>query len=291
MSAKIAVIGSSFLDFKGYTQGELDLKKNNLGNIEISYGGVGKNIADNLGRFKLVPSFISTIDNNTYGSDLKVKLEESGVDTNYLLPINSGGMGRWMSFIDKNGDLISALTQRPEISHLEKYIEKYGEKFAKEFDILVLELDLSEKISKKIIGAFNKYNKKIFIYSANLIEKYSELSLFSDAECVVLSDKSAGVLLGADINSLEIHQIQKNLKEFIQNNSVKRGIITLYKRGTVFYDNILNQSSFIEASEGGLVNLTGEGEILFSKVVANLLKGMDLKDSVGKKETAQGDGE
>ncbi len=30
MSAKIAVIGSSFLDFKGYTQGELDLKKNNL---------------------------------------------------------------------------------------------------------------------------------------------------------------------------------------------------------------------------------------------------------------------
>ncbi len=117
-----------------------------------------------------------------------------------------------MSFIDSKGDLISALTQRPEISHLEKYIEKYGEKFAKEFDILVLELDLSEKISKKIISSFNKNNKKIFIYSANLTEKYADFSLFSNTECVVLSEKSAGVLLGTDINSLEFHQIQKNLK-------------------------------------------------------------------------------
>ncbi len=280
MSAKISVVGTSFLDFKGFPEEEFNLKKNNYGKIEVSFGGVGRNIVENLGKLNLSPSFISTIDNNAFGFSMKEELEELGVDTKYLLPINSGGMGRWMSFIDMNGDLISAVTQVPEISQLEKYIEKYGEKFAKEFDVLALELDLNEKISRKLISSFKKNNKKIFVYSANTENKFSDNSIFEEIECLVFNEKSASILLSSDMLNMEIHQIQKTLKEFIQNNSAKRGIITLYKRGTVFYDNVLNQSSFIEASDGGLINLIGEGELLFSTVIANLLNGLPLKDAV-----------
>ena len=280
MSLKIAVVGSSFLDFKGYPEGEFNLKKNNYGVVDVAFGGVGRNIAENLGKLSVPASFISTIDNNSFGVNLKEQLEESGIDTTYLLPINSGGMGRWISLIDKNGDLISTLTQQPDISYLEKYIEKYGEKFAKEFDVLLLELDLSEKISKKIISFFKKNKRKIFIYSANMEKSYSDNLIFEDVECLVLNEKSAEKVLLCDIANMEIHQIQKTLKEFIQNNSIKRGIITLYKRGTVFYDNVLNQSSFIEESEGGSFNLVGEGEMLFSMVSAKLLKDFPLKDAV-----------
>jgi pseudouridine kinase len=277
---KIAVVGSSFLDFKGYPEGEINLKKNNYGKIDVSFGGVGRNIAENLGKLSVSSSFISTIDNNSFGMNMKEQLEEIGVDTTFLLPINSGGMGRWMSLIDKNGYLISAITQVSDISHLEKYIDKYGEKFAKEFEVLLLELDLSEKISKKIIGSFKKNKGKVFIYSANMENPYNDNSIFEDVECLFLNEKSAEKILSCDISNMEIHQIQKSLKEFIQNNSVKRGIITLYKRGTVFYDNVLNQSSFIEESEGGSVNLVGEGEMLFSMVTVNLLKDLPLKDAV-----------
>ena len=280
MSLKIAVVGSSFLDFKGYPEGEFNLKKNNYGVVDVAFGGVGRNIAENLGKLSVPASFISTIDNNSFGVNLKEQLEESGIDTTYLLPINSGGMGRWISLIEKNGNLISALTQVPDITHLEKYIEKYGEKFAKEFEVLILELDLSEKITKKLIGAFKKNNKKIFVYSANLEKEYSDNLIFEEVECLFLNEKSAEVILSCDVSNMEIHQIQKTLKEFIQNYSVKRGIITLYKRGTVFYDNVLNQSSFIEESEGGSVNLVGEGEMLFSMVTVNLLKDLPLKDAV-----------
>lgn len=280
MSLKIAVVGSSFLDFKGYPEGEFNLKKNNYGVVDVAFGGVGRNIAENLGKLSVPASFISTIDNNSFGVNLKEQLEESGIDTTYLLPINSGGMGRWISLIEKNGNLISALTQVPDITHLEKYIEKYGEKFAKEFEVLILELDLSEKITKKLIGAFKKNNKKIFVYSANLEKEYSDNLIFEEVECLFLNEKSAEVILSCDVSNMEIHQIQKTLKEFIQNYSVKRGIITLYKRGTVFHDSVLNQSSFIEESEGGSVNLVGEGEMLFSMVTVNLLKDLPLKDAV-----------
>jgi len=280
LSLKIAVVGSSFLDFKGYPEGEFNLKKNNYGVVDVAFGGVGRNIAENLGKLSVPASFISTIDNNSFGVNLKEQLEESGIDTTYLLPINSGGMGRWISLIEKNGNLISALTQVPDITHLEKYIEKYGEKFAKEFEVLILELDLSEKITKKLIGAFKKNNKKIFVYSANLEKEYSDNLIFEEVECLFLNEKSAEVILSCDVSNMEIHQIQKTLKEFIQNYSVKRGIITLYKRGTVFHDSVLNQSSFIEESEGGSVNLVGEGEMLFSMVTVNLLKDLPLKDAV-----------
>ncbi len=52
---------------------------------------------------------------------MKEQLEEIGVDTTFLLPINSGGMGRWMSLIDKNGYLISAITGAGHFSHGKVY--------------------------------------------------------------------------------------------------------------------------------------------------------------------------
>jgi len=197
-------------------------------------------------------------------------------------------MGRWMSIIGNDNKLVSSLTQLPDNSHMEKYVEKYGEKFSKEFDTLVLELDLSEKISKKIINIFRKNKRKLFIYSANLRDEYTDKSIFEDVECLFFNERSASTFLDCNISEMEIHQIQKTFKEFIQNSSAKRGIITLYERGTVFYDNVLNQSNFIESSEGGNVNQIGEGEVLFSKVIADLLNGIDLKDAMNPRLVSEG---
>jgi len=280
LAGKIAVLGSTVIEIKGYTEDEFNPKKDNLGKIEISYGGPGKKIAENLGNLKLSPNYISTNESNNFGSDLRVKLEESGVDTTYLLPVKSGGVGKSISFKSNLGEISHSLKEPRDNSHLEKYLEKYGEKFSREFDVLILELELGEEISRKAINFFKKSKKRIFIYSIDLLNKCSEYSIFEDVECILLSEKSATILLDCDVASMEIHQIQKSFKEFIKNNSARRGIIVLHQRGTVFYDNVLNQSNFLETNNEGDSTLVIDNELLFSSVVAKLLKEEDLRDAI-----------
>ncbi len=280
MAEKIAVLGSTVIEVRGYAEGDFRHKESQEGKIEISYGGPGKRMAENLGKLKLSPNFISTNESNDFGSDLRIKLEENGVDTSYLLPVKSGGVGKSISISNNLGEISHYLKELRDNSHLEKYLEKYGEKFAREFDVLLLELELGEELSKKVINDFKKNKKKIFIYSMDLINKYSDYSIFEDVECILLSEESARVLLDCDVDSMEIHQIQKSFKEFIKINSARRGIIVLHQRGTVFYDNVLNQSNFLETHNEEDTSPIINNELLFSSVIAKLLKEEDLRDAI-----------
>ncbi len=91
----------------------------------------------------------------------------------------------------------------PDISHTEKYIDKYGEKFAKEFEVLLLELDLSEKISKKIIGSFKKNKKTKYLLQCQYGKPYNDNSIFEDVECLFLNEKSAEKILSCDISNMK----------------------------------------------------------------------------------------
>lgn len=284
MNETIAVFGSSVIEVKGYLEEELGNEKNYSGKVEISYGGSGKKIAENLGKIALSPVYISTTDSSNFGSEIKVQLEDSNVNTNYLLPVKAGGVGKSMSFVNKKGEIFYGVKENLEISHLETYIEKYGEKFSREFSNLILELELSEKISKKLISNFKKNKSKIFIYSIDLVDKPSDYSLFEEVECLMMSEKSAASLLECQLASMEIHQIQKTFKEFIKNNNAKRGIIVLYKRGIIFYDNVLNQSNFIECNDEEGLKMNNDEELLFSSIISGVLKGIELRDILVKEE-------
>ena len=54
---KILVIGGTNIDINATSINEIVLKDSNIGNIEISIGGVAKNIAENLARLDLDVSF------------------------------------------------------------------------------------------------------------------------------------------------------------------------------------------------------------------------------------------
>lgn len=51
---KILVIGGTNIDINATSINEIVLKDSNIGNIEISIGGVAKNIAENLARLDLM---------------------------------------------------------------------------------------------------------------------------------------------------------------------------------------------------------------------------------------------
>ena len=63
---KILVIGGTNIDINATSINEIVRKDSNIGNIEISIGGVAKNIAENLARLDLDVSFLTILGNDHY---------------------------------------------------------------------------------------------------------------------------------------------------------------------------------------------------------------------------------
>ncbi len=280
MSEKIAVIGSSFVDCKSYLQEEYNPQGRNYGTVEVVHGGIGRNIAVNMADLEFNVSFISTIDNSSFGHDFLEKLNKKNINTEHILPINDKGMGFWMAIVNPDGLLQTSVTQLPDIKHLETYIDKYAEKFARLYQTVLLELDLSEKITSKMINACKKNKRSLFVYSANAEFAITDDSLLQDLACFVINEEVASKMFDEDVADIEVHIVQKRLKEFVQNHNIQRGIVTLSQRGSVFYDNLHNQSGYIEPFEVTVVDTSGAGEALFSATAAGLLQGVILKDAI-----------
>lgn len=66
----ITVIGGSNIDIQGVPNKSLVLFDSNPGKVDISLGGVGRNIADNICRLGINTKLISAIGNDLYGNQL-----------------------------------------------------------------------------------------------------------------------------------------------------------------------------------------------------------------------------
>ena len=75
----IVVIGSTFVDIKGYPMGQYIPDGRNAGSIENVHGGVARNVVENIANIELRPSFVSLVDDNGAGLDV-IEQEPISVD-------------------------------------------------------------------------------------------------------------------------------------------------------------------------------------------------------------------
>ena len=62
----VTVIGGSNMDIQGFPNNPLVMKDSNPGKVDISMGGVGRNIAENLSRLDVNTKLISAMGNDLY---------------------------------------------------------------------------------------------------------------------------------------------------------------------------------------------------------------------------------
>ena len=63
----IVVIGTSFVDLKGFPDNVYIPKGRNAGRVEIIHGGVGRNVVEDIANVELEPKFVSLIDKSEMG--------------------------------------------------------------------------------------------------------------------------------------------------------------------------------------------------------------------------------
>jgi pseudouridine kinase len=280
MGQSVTVIGTVFMDCKGFAREHYDPRGRNLGDIRFVHGGVGRNVAETLALLGNKVAFVTTVDDTAMGKEIVDRLAALKMDTRYVRPVERAGMGMWLAVLDENGDLAGSVSQMPDLSHLEKLIDEAGENIAEQSSHMVLEMDLNENIVRKAAALAKTHGKPLYGLPGNLDVVLKHRDLLDAVTCFICNDIEAGRLWGKNLSGASGEEILKHLIPFVNNSGLQAMVVTMGERGSVYYEKTTKSFGHQPVFPVRLVDTTGAGDAFFAGTVSGLVRGLPLKEAV-----------
>lgn len=252
---KICIIGGSNIDYIGTCDHKIILKNSNMGKFRISFGGVGRNIVENLALLGIKTDFITAIGNDTMGLAMKKELEDYGV--NVITPESNSNSSSYMALIDNSGDMLAAICDADITSLINSdFLKKYG-KILDNSDYIVMDGNLSDEAIEYI---FTNYKDKKIIVEATSNDKAVKFQKYLEFIHILKCNKLEYQCLNFDV-----------LPDYTIVTNGGDGITIL---GTNYIETVDTEKT-IE-----VVNTTGAGDSLLAGLLYGLDKGLDLISSI-----------
>ncbi|HEX7983604.1 MAG TPA: carbohydrate kinase [Duganella sp.] len=105
----VLCIGAANLDRKLRSIATMQLGTSNPATAEEVYGGVARNIAENLARLNLPTALLTALGDDGAGRALQDHAERAGIDTRGSLTLTDTATGTYTAILDERGELVVAL--------------------------------------------------------------------------------------------------------------------------------------------------------------------------------------
>ena len=106
----VSVIGGLNIDLQGSTDNPLVFNDSNPGEITMSAGGVGRNIAENIAKLNIHSKILSYVGNDALGDFVVNKSKASGVDTSLIKKDSHLPTSQYLSVLDDNNDMLVSIS-------------------------------------------------------------------------------------------------------------------------------------------------------------------------------------
>ena len=273
----IIVVGSVFVDIKGYPSRTYIPGGRNAGKVRYVHGGVSRNIAEDLGNMGLDPVFLSLVDPTGAGEDVLVRLAEHGVDTRFVRKIPEG-MGTWLAVFDNNNDVCASISHRPDLMPLLPLLQDEGNSLFPSAESVLLELDLDEPVVEEIYRLKHKYNTRIYAAVSNINIALERRAYLQQTDCFVCNRQEAGVLFSVEFGNESPEVLAGRLSGLVTGAEIPAMIVTLGADGAIWADRN-GRFGICAAQQVPVADTTGAGDAFFAGVAAGLTYGKDLPEA------------
>jgi len=275
-----AVIGTVFTDIKGFSKSVYNPVGRNLGRVEITNGGVGRNVAENMANLGLNVGFVSSVDSGMLGEGVLTHLIDCGVDTQYVFQAQEAGMGLWLLINDHAGEQVGSVSQLPDPVYVEKLLDDTGDAIIKNADAIVLETDFSVDITLKTLSLAKKHDKKVYALPASMEMALQTPEIFPQFECFICNHIEAGKLFRADTEGINPDAMLEIAKQGMDAQKMRSLVVTMGATGAVYRDARNGACGFVPACKVDVVDTSGAGDAFFSGAASALIRGLPLEKAV-----------
>lgn len=274
----MVVIGTVFVDIKGFPDDLYIPEGRNAGRVEIVHGGVGRNVAEDIANVELRPRFVGMVDDTAEGAEVLRKLKNHKVNTDYVA-VTQDGMGMWLAVFNNGGDIAGSISKRPTPDAMLRMLEEKGDEIFADADSIVIEIDLDKELIKTVFRYAEKYHKKVYAVVANMSIASQRRDFLQSIDCFVCNAQEAGILFVCDFSGLTPEELCEELSRRVVSARIPSMVVTMGSRGAVYAD-MNGDKGVYPARKVKVRDTTGAGDAFCAGVAIGLTYGKTMREAV-----------
>ena len=269
---KISVIGGITADIEGNPYGQLMMGESNPGKISMSYGGVGRNITENLARLGADVGFVSVAGDDFTGRGVIRELGDLGVNVEHINLLAEENTAIYLSILNIFGEMELALCNMDVLEKVSTSIIDSCMESLKGSKIIAIDTNLTEETLAYLIEKIDGI--PLFLDPVSAAKAQRIKNLIGKFHTIKPNRKEAEIITGLTIlNEDELMQAGKWFEE----KGVKRIFITLSGGGVYYKEGLVE--GVIKPGQVSIVSATGAGDAFSAAILDGFVKGMDIEET------------
>ena len=268
----VTVIGGSNMDIQGFPNNPLVMYDSNPGKVDISMGGVGRNIAENLSRLNVNTKLISAIGNDLYGNTILSECKNLNIDVNDCLVSDEYSTSIYVSILNNSKDMQLAISHMDIIEKLDESFIHSKHKSIDDSKAIVIDTNLSNEAIDFITRTYS--HLPIFVDTVSTAKCLKIKDILDRFEGIKLNKYEAETLSGIKIENLDD---AKRSCEYFINKGIKTVFITLGGEGVYCANS--EKSLHIPGVKIDIINATGAGDAFMSGIIYGFMNNFSLEET------------
>jgi len=269
----ILVFGASVVDMFGFCRSSYKSHDSIPGKVKISFGGVSRNIAENMARVGINTKFISILGNDEIGRSMIEHSETIGYDMKNSLILKDGSTPTYMAILNENGEMVSAIADMDSIKEMSPdFIDSKGD-MIRQSQYTFLDADDPETL-EYIIDTY--HGSTYFILDPVSSAKAEKIKhLIKYFHTIKPNRHEAEVLSGMAIKCEE--DLVKVGEHFLS-LGIKNVFISLDEDG-IYYTNG-DEAGWIRTENAVVKNVTGAGDSFVAGLGYGYINNLSIEETV-----------
>jgi pseudouridine kinase len=273
----VLVIGTAGMDIVGRLRGELVPGTSNPAHIRTTFGGVARNVAENLARLGQAVRLVTAVGNDHAGDKLLEATSEAGVDVEYVLRSSQYPTGTYLAVVNTSGELQFALDDMRAASALTREYIRQLEGLIRESSLLFIDANLPKESIRTIFTLAKRAHVPVCADPTSKVLASRLVPYLSRLFMVAQNADEASVLCGRTINASNPRDVMDAAKCLVS-EGIQVAVITLAQLGVVYATS--ETSGHIPAIRTSIIDPTGAGDALIATMIFSLLNDIPIDDAV-----------
>jgi pseudouridine kinase len=277
LSEKTAlVIGAAGLDVVSRLHMDLQAQTSNPARIRTSFGGVARNVAENLARLGQPVSLLSVIGKDRIGDEVLAHTLQAGVDVAAVHRSGKYPTGFYMAVLDKRSRRQFAFDDMRILNELTDSYLAYNEDLFQNAGLIFLDANLPEAALDTAFKLAQKYHIPVCADPTSGTLAPHLLPYLNQIKLVAPNNAEAGILTGHSFDAGDREAALEAARNLV-NRGVEMVLVSLAEFGLCYATSETN--GHIPAIRTKIVDPTGAGDALTAAVIFALLNDIDLDDA------------
>ncbi len=271
------IIGASSLDVVGLPSTDLQEGGSIAGDAYISYGGVARNIAENLANLGQPVSLISVTGEDEFGKCLLDHLANSGVDISCCMRCANCRTGVYMAMVTGEGKRTHALADRQNMKQItSQYLENQDELF-KNAGFIFFDANILPGAIRTVLKIARRYNIPLGADPASILLTPRLKNILPHLDLITPNSREAAAILGWESEPATQPETMRAARALVD-RGVKTAIIPMGEKGVCYATS--ETSGHIPSILTQVIDPTGAGDALTSVVLYGLINDFSVDDAV-----------